>query len=478
MFKQYKGGSYKVFNESDMTEIHEASVYLLEKVGIQVHNERAMQIFADNGATADKENKVVKIPRGMLEDAIDSAPSKVVLCGREEKNDLVLEGTNVYLGTGGTALNTLDIDTGKKRPTEVRDVAGYAKMTDALDNVAFFLINCYANDVSPENEDVNRFFHAFANTSKHVMGGVYTMDGLMAAIEMAEDIAGGKEKLKERPFVSFITLIMSPLKMENTYSDFLIEIAKRGLPVTTPAEPLAGATSPVTMAGTVTINNSESLAGLVLAQLVNKGTPTIYGSVASTINMQSGTYLAGCIESALINVGCAQMAQYYKVPIYGTSGMSDSKVVDAQAGYESANTNMIVALSGCNYIHDAFGVLEFCTTLSYEKMVIDNDAVGMALRAVEGVETNENTIARDVIAEVGPGGHFLDHPHTFENVRKEFYIPTHADRNQRSVWEAEGSKDSYTRANEEAKRILKEHKPLGFSEDMEKSLRSKYKNIK
>ncbi len=478
MFKQYKGGSYKVFSESDMNEIHEASVYLLENVGIQVHNERAMQIFADNGAKVDKENKVVKIPRGMLEDAVDSAPSRVVLCGREEKNDLVLEGTNVYLGTGGTALNTLDVDTGKKRPTGVKDVAGYAKMTDALDNVAFFLINCYAGDVPIEDVDVNRFYHSFANTSKHVMGGIYTMDGLMSVIDMAEEIAGGKEKLKERPFVSFITLIMSPLKMENTYSDFLIEVAKRGLPVTTPAEPLAGATSPVTMAGTVTINNAESLGGLVLAQLVNKGTPTIYGSVASTINMQSGTYLAGCIESALINAGCSQMAQYYKVPIYGTGGMSDSKAVDAQAGYESANTAMIVALAGCNYIHDAFGILEFCVTLSYEKMVVDNDSVGMALRAVEGIETNKDTIARDVIAEVGPGGHFLDHSHTFEHVRKEFYIPTHADRSQRSVWEAEGSKDSFTRANEEAKRILKEHKPLGFSEDMEKVLREKYKGIK
>ncbi len=478
MFKQFKGGSYKVFNDSEIKEVHEASVYLLENVGIQVHNERAMQIFADNGAAVDKANKVVKIPRGMLEDAVDSAPSRVILCGREEKNDLVLEGTNVYLGTGGTALNTLDVDTGKKRPTTVEDVAGYAKMTDALDNVAFFLINCYAGDVSVEDEDVNRFFHSFKNTSKHVMGGIYTMDGLMNVIDMAEEIAGGKDKLKERPFVSFITLIMSPLKMENTYSDFLIEVAKRGLPVTTPAEPLAGATSPVTMAGTVTINNAESLAGVVLAQLVNKGTPTIYGSVASTINMQSGTYLAGCIESALINVGCSQMAQYYKVPIYGTGGMSDSKAVDCQAGYESANTAMLVALSGCNYIHDAFGVLEFCVTLSYEKMVTDNDSVGMALRAVEGVETNENTIAKDVIAEVGPGGHFLDHTHTFENVRKEFYIPSHADRQQRSVWEAEGAKDSYTRANEEAKRILKEHKPFGLSEDMEKQLRDKFKNIK
>ncbi len=478
MYKHYKGGSFKVFSDSDIKQIHEATLYLLEKVGIKIHNKRARQIFADNGASVDSETNIVKIPKGMVEDAIDSNPSKIILCGREEKNDLLLEGTNVHLGTGGTVLNTLDLDTGKKRPTRVDDVAGYAKMTDALDNIAFFVINCYPDDVPTEDVDVNRFYHGLANTSKHVMGGIYTMDGLKSVISMAEDIAGGKEKLKERPFVSFITLMMSPLLMEVDYTDFLIEVASNGLPLTTPSEPLAGANSPVTLAGTITINNAESLGGLILSQLVNKGNPTIYGSTSSIMDMRSGTYMSGAIESALINAGCAQMSHFYKIPMYGTGGMSDSKMVDIQAGYESANTAMVVALSGCNYIHDAFGLLEFCTTLSYEKMVADNDSVGMALRAVKGVETNKDTIATSVIEEVGPAGHYLDKEHTVKHVRNEFYFPSLADRNPRSVWEAEGSKDAFTRAHEEARRILSEHKPLGFSEDMEKKLREKYKGIK
>ena len=360
----------------------------------------------------------------------------------------------------------------------MRDVAGYAKMTDALDNIAFFVINCYPDDVPTEDVDVNRFYHSFANTSKHVMGGIYTMDGLRSVIKMSEDIAGGKDKLRERPFVSFITLMMSPLLMEVTYTDFLIEVAKHGLPLATPSEPLAGANAPVTLAGTITINNAESLGGLILTQLVNKGNPTIYGSTSSIMDMQTGTYVAGCIESALINAGCAQMSQYYKIPMYGTGGMSDSKVVDAQAGYESANTALTVALSGCNFIHDAFGLIEFCNTLSYEKMVIDNDSVGMALRAVKGVETNKETIATDVIEEVGPAGHYLDKEHTFKHVRGEFYIPSLADRKPRSIWESEGSKDATTRAHEKASQILKEHQSLGFTEDMEKYLRENYKGIK
>ncbi len=478
MFKHYKGGSFKVFSEEEVKQVHEATVSLLENVGIKMHNDAARQIFAENGAKVDSESRIVKIPRAMIEDTIDSTPSRIILYGREEKNDLLLEGSNVHLGTGGTVLNTLDIDNGKKRLTEVRDVAGYAKMTDALDNIAFFVINCYPNDVAEEEVDINRFYHAFANTSKHVMGGIYTMDGLKSVIRMAEDIAGGPEKLKERPFVSFITLMMSPLLMEVTYTDFLIEVAKCGLPLATPSEPLAGANSPVTLAGTITLNNAESLGGLILSQLINKGNPTIYGSTSSIMDVRTGTYVAGNIESALINAGCAQMAQHYKIPMYGTGGMSDSKVVDAQAGYESASTAMVVALSGCNYIHDAFGLLEFCTTLSYEKMVVDNDSVGMALRAVKGVEVSEETLATDIIKEVGPGGHFLDHPHTVEHVRKEFYFPKLSDRQQRVVWEEEGSKDTFTRAHEEARRILEKHQPLGFTEDMEKYLREKYTGIR
>lgn len=478
MFKHYKGGSFKVFNDDEIKAVHEATMYLLSKVGVKIHNKTARQIYAEKGAQVDEESHIVKIPQAMVEEAIDLTPSSIVLCGREEKYDLLLEGANVHLGTGGTVLNTLDLDDGKKRPTEVRDVAGYAKITDALDNIAFFVINCYPNDVTEDEVDVNRFYHALANTSKHVMGGIYTMQGLKNVISMAEDIAGGKKNLLERPFISFITLMMSPLLMEVTYTDFLIEVAKYGLPLATPSEPLAGANSPVTLAGTITLNNAESLAGLILTQLINPGNPTIYGSTSSIMDMRTGTYMAGNIESALINAGCAQMAQFYKIPIYGTGGMSDSKVVDAQAGFESANTAMVVALSGCNYIHDAFGLLEFCTTLSYEKMVIDNDSVGMALRAVKGVTVNKETLAVDIIEEVGPGGHFLDHEHTVKHVRDEFYFPQIADRQQRMVWEKGGSKDAFTRAHEEARRLLEEHQPLGFSEDVEKMLREKYKDIK
>lgn len=478
MFQRFKGGSNRIFSESDIKQIHNASVYLMENVGLKMHNPRVRQIFSDSGAVVDDATAIVKIPRTMLEDAVAAAPSRVLLCGREEKNDLVLEGTNTHLGTGGTVLYTLDLETGERRHTEVRDVAGYARMTDALENISFFVINCYPQDVPTESADVNRFYHAMANTSKHVMGGIYTADGLKSVIKLSEDIAGGKTKLLERPFVSFITLIMSPLVMEVTYTDFLIEIVRYGLPVATPSEPLAGATGPVTLAGTITVNNVESLAGLVLAQLIRKGHPTLYGSTASIMDMVSGTYMAGAIESSLINAGLAEMAQHYEVPIYSTGGMSDSKIPDCQAGYESAVTVMLPALAGANYIHDAFGLLEFCSTLSYEKMVIDNEIVGMVLRAVRGIDVSPETVAADIIAEVGPGGNYLSHRHTAAHVRSEFFFPRVANRQVRKDWEASGSSDTAERAQKMARKILAEHRSLGFDEDLEALLRKKHPDIK
>ncbi len=478
MLETVTGGSLKVLKDGDMQEIHQATLDIMEDTGIKVHNKRALEIFASHGAQVDKGKKLVKIPPSMVEDALASTPSSVVLCGREEKYDLHLSKTNTYLGTGGTVLSTLDLETGKKRPTETSDIAGYARLTDSLENIAFFVINCYPDDVEIEDVDVNRFYHSLANTSKHVMGGIYTMKGLKDVISMGEDIAGGKEKLLARPFLSFITLMMSPLVMETDYTDFLIEVAQYGLPIATPSEPLAGATSPVTLAGTITINNIESLAGLILVQLINKGNPTLYGSTSSIMDPRSGIYLSGCIESALINAGCAQMAQYYDIPIYATGGMSDSKVVDCQAGYEKAATALTVALSGANFIHDAAGLLEFCTTLAYEQMVIDNEILGIVLRATRGVEVDSEAIAADVIRSVGPGGNFLAEEHTARNVRKEFFMPKVADRNTRDKWENMGSPDTHTRAREKAQKLLREHKPLGFPEEVEKLLVDRYQGIK
>lgn len=478
MWNTLTGGQLRLLSEKDISSIHQATLEILGEIGIKVKSAKARNIFAANGAIVDQDKEIVKIPKAMLEKAVESAPSKVILYGQEEQYDLVLEKGRTHLGTGGTVLYALDLDTGEKRETNTQDVRDIGRMVDYLDNVAFYVVNTYPKNVPDEDADINRFYWALTNCRKHVMGGMYTMKGLKDAIAIAEQIAGGVDKLRERPFVSFITLMVSPLVMDGTYTDFLIEVVNKGLPLAIPSEPLSGATSPVTLAGTIVLNNAESLAGIILAQLINPGTPVLYGSTSSIMDLKKGYYVAGAIESAMVNAGLAQMAQYYQIPMYGTGGMSDSKTNDVQAGYESALTGMTVALSGCDYIHDAVGLLEMCQVFSYEKMVADSEIIGNIFRVMKGIEVSDKTLAVDRLKEIGPAGNFLADTHTMEHFRNEFFFPEVSDRSTRIAWEDAGSLDTATRTRAMVREILSEHKPGLVNKELRSQLRKEFPGIK
>jgi len=478
MYPALNGSQLRLFNDSQVNSIHEGVVRLLEEVGMKVTSKQAFNIFEKGGAMVDPATEIVKIPRAMLEEAIKTAPSKIVIHGRNEKHDVVLEKNRVHFGTGGTVMYALDFETGERRVTNTKDVRDLARLVDTLENIAFYVIHTYPGDVPEEDVDVNRFYWAVTNTTKPIMGGMYTMKGLREAIKISEMVAGGADKLRERPFVSFITLMVSPLVMDGHYTDFLIEVAQKGLPLAVPSEPLAGATSPVTLASTITINLAETLAGLTLAQLVNPGTPTLIGTTSSIMDMRLGTYAAGAIESSLINAGVAQMAQYYDLPLYATGGQSDSKLNDSQAGYESACQAMTLGLSGANWIHDSAGLLENCTTVSYEKTVIDNEILGNVLRVLKGVEVNEETLAIDLIKSEGPAGNFLASPHTAEHFRSEFFIPKVSDRLNRITWKEKGSLDAQARAHIIAEEILKTHRAEPIDPQIREEIRKMFPGIK
>jgi trimethylamine--corrinoid protein Co-methyltransferase len=286
------------------------------------------------------------------------------------------------------------------------------------------------------------------------MGGVYTVEGVRNVIRMAEIIAGSPEKLRKRPFISMVACNISPFKLDQSYGQLAMEVAKQGIPVVVPAEPLCGATAPITLAGNLVVLNVDTLIGVMLTQLVNPGTPVLYGSVASITDMRDMKYLSGAIEMGLLNAGAAQMARFYNLPLYSTAGMSDSKINDTQAGYESALTGLLVALAGGNFIHDAAGFIEFCMTASYDKLVIDNEIIGMVMRAVEGIQVNDETLAFDVLKKAGPGGHFVSNRHTRKFMRTELYQPQLSDRNNRQDWEREGAKSAQARATEIVGEIL------------------------
>jgi trimethylamine--corrinoid protein Co-methyltransferase len=452
--KGLDGGSFKLLTDDSILKIHQTAMQVIEEVGFEVQSEMALELFEGVGARVDWGKHLVRLNKDKVEELIQAAPSEIKLCGQDETNDIILGGRRVYAGTGGTALYVYDPAVNQKRQASLEDLRCIARLVDKLDNIHFFLLPTYPNELPLEQVDMNRFFAGLNNTTKHIMGGVYTLDGAEQVIRMAEIVAGSAEKLRQRPLISMIACIISPLRIDKTYGDMIVTIARSGIPVACPAEPLCGATSPVTIAGTLVVQTVDTLLGVMLTQIVNPGTPVLFGSVATNTDLRNLNYLAGSVEMGLLNAAGAQMAQFYKLPFYATGGMTDSKTLDAQSGYESALTNLLCALSGANFIHDAAGLMEFAMTVSYEKYVIDNEILGMVMRAVEGIKVNDDTLAFDLIKQAGPGGNFVASRHTRHFMRSEHYQPSLSDRNSQEEWLHKGGKETWERASEIVKELL------------------------
>ncbi len=436
---------YRPLREADVRRIAEAALEVLARSGMAVYSRTAFDAFRSAGAEADAETRIVRLPRGLVEDAIASNPSSITLYSRDGTCDAVLERNRVHYGTGGTAIFVLDPDTGERRPSTTEDVILNARLSDVLEHVHVFTINVFPNDIKDNDQiDLNRFFHALDNTTKHVMGGLYSMTGCQKVVEMARMIAGDSEPLRAKPFVSFITLIISPFKIDRDYGEITCYLAREGLPVVVPTEPMCGTTAPITLAGSVLTHVAETLGGIALVQCINKGAPGICGSVGSISDLRTMGNLGGPIERAMINAAVAQMAQHFELPLYSTAGTSDAKTVHIQAAYESAMSDLLVAMSGANYIHDAAGLMEFDLTVSYEKLVVDNEILGMCQRVLRGIEVTDETLATGLLLEKGPGEDFLTEEHTVKYMRGEFFMPRLANRDKREALQPDS--DALSRA--------------------------------
>ena len=426
---------YRPLSDADTKRVAEAALDVLARSGVAVYSDTAYRALTAGGGQGDDTTRIVRLPRSMVEDAIASNPSSITLCSRDGRFDCVLEKNRVHYGTGGTAIYVLDPETGKRRPSRTEDVILNARLVEALENIHLFTVNVFPNDVEEKDHiDATRFFHALDNTTKHVMGGIYTMAGCKRVIEMAERIAGGPEALRRRPFISFITLIISPFKIDKDYGDITCYLAGEGLPVVVPTEPICGTTSPVTLASNVLTHVAETLAGITLVQSVRKGAPGICGSVGSITDLRTMAHLGGPIERAMLHAAVAQMAQYFAIPLYSTGGTSDAKEVGIQAAYESAMSSLLVAMSGANYIHDIAGLMEADLTVSYEKLVMDNEILGMCQRVLRGIEVDDDTLATEMLIAKGPAKDYLAEQHTVRYMRSEFYQPRLANREIREAY--------------------------------------------
>ena len=450
--KAFVGGQFKPLSKKDIEKIHETSLRILEEIGVKVSLEEALAVLRKHGAKIDGDR--VRIPPSLVEQALKLVPHKFLMAGREEKQDLFMEDKRVYLGTGGAALTVLDLETGAARPGTLRDLAHLAKLVDALENIHFYLRPCIPQDVPKEVMDVHQFYASLSNTTKNVMGAAQSVQTARDVIEMASMIAGGEEALIRRPFISFVTSWMiSPLHFATETTRVLLEVTKHKIPVALSSAPMAGSTSPVTLAGSLAQVHAEQLSGIVLTQLANPGSPVLYGAIPSMADFKGMTYVGGGIEFGLMNAAISQMAQSIRVPNYNSAGLTDSKIPDIQAGYEKAYSICLCVLAGSNYIHHAAGMLESMRAIAYEQYVIDDEIIGMALRLLRGIQVDDETLGLEPLREVGPSGNFLSSMHTVKFMRQEYFRQRVGDRQAREAWEKQGALDGRERARQKAKEI-------------------------
>ncbi len=462
----------ELLSNDEVQMIHATSIKVLEKIGVEIENENAMKIFAEAGAHVDSEKKRVLISEELVKEALEKVPSEVRLFGFDGKHDLVFAEKNVYFNPGSTALYMLDRETMKMRRPVSKDFADFVRLTDYLEYIQAQSTAMTVSDVSDSVVDRFRFYVILKNSVKPIIAGAFTIEGLYDMKHMLEIVVGGEEVLRKRPCLLMDVCPSPPLKWSKMTSQNLIDSAKFDIPIEIIPAPQLGSTAPATLAGLLVQHNAEFLSGLVMSQLVNAGVPVIYSGSPSLMDMRYGTGCVGNIEVAMLSAGYAQIARAYGIPSGAYLGISETKIIDAQTGLESANGLIIGTLAGINCITGP-GMLGFENCQSFEKLVIDNEICGMALRMVKDIIVNDETLAFELIKKVGPGGHFLSEKHTLKWFQTEEYLSSLViDKISKPKWESTGAKDTMKRAGELVDRILAAHHPKPLTPDKEKELDS------
>ena len=462
---------FQILSREDIHRIHLAGLSILEDVGVAVYDDHCLDLLSRSGATVNEKTKIALIPERLVDEAVRSTPSRIQLHARNPKYDVTLEGKRVHFTARGPNVpKIIDIDSGARRDPTNRDVGDLARLADRLENIHVYGGITTTTDVPAKVADVHRFAITFNNTEKVVFDGAQGKVNAQAFIRMAAAVVGSIEELRKRPLILGFGCPVPPLQHPADSLDWLVEFAKNKLPYCSVSEPMGGASAPVTLAGGLVVMNAEILSGIVIAQLVNRGTPIIYGATPFPIDMKTGALLSATPEVGLTSAVSTQLAQYYGIPSF-TECTPDTKVVDAQAVFESAPI-FAPAMAGCNLI-GAAGLIESGLTASYEQMVLADEFLDIIHRLMQGLEVTEETLAVDVIKKVGPGGQFLSNPHTRIHAMTELWSPKLIDRQSLGKWKEMGAKTMEDRAKERAKEILRTHKPP----PLEKSVQNEISEI-
>ncbi len=452
----------RMLTDAQLEEIHFASLEIMRHTGMRVLETECLELLQNAGCTVTNES-LVRFPAAVVEDAIRSAPSRIVLCSREAEPALHLEGHRSYFGTGSDLPNTIDLETGERRTSLLSDVEKSARLVDSLPNLDFVMSAALPSDVPAKTSDRHSFCAMVKNTTKPIVFTAWDERGISDIIKMAQTIAGGRESLASGPFLLAYLEPTSALQHTSDALRKLLVMVDQGLPIVYSPGAVEGASVPVTSAGSLALGNAECLTGLVIAQLRRKGTPFLFGSGNGPLDMRTMVATYGSPEYMLHCLGMAELAHHlYKLPVWGFAGCSDSKTPDVQAGIESGMWVLWSALIGANLVHDV-GYLESGLTGAHEMIVLGDEVIGLVRRLLKGIPLNPATFALDVIDQLGPGGDYITAPHTTEHYRSVWY-PRVLDRRPYGSWAGAGRPTAAGRARDEARERLAQHKPKPLPE--------------
>jgi len=443
-----------MMGEEDCHRLHAASCRILERTGIRVYHEPALQLFRQAGAHVDGD--LVKIPADLVDAAIRTVPSSFTLYRRGGAvASCVLDGERVYFGPGSDTLRYLDPRTGVRRDFMMVDIGECMRLVDALPELSFVMSIGIPRDVPTERYFRYQFSAMLRNTTKPSVVVCNDLADIEAIAAMAAAVAGGMDALSAAPTFLVYSEPTTPLSHSLEAVDKLLFCARHRIPVTHSPAPMIGGTAPITIAGAVALGNAEMLSGLVMHQLTNPGAPFLYGHGTHHLDMKEMISVYGAPEFQLARVMAAEMGHFYKLPVWGYSAHSDSTVLDEQAAIDAQFSIQTALLAKTNLNHDV-GYLEAGLANSPELMVLANELITMNRVFTQGVSFDDDALAVDVIDEVGPGGQFLSHDHTMRHWRN-LWTPALFDRQRLEPWMEKGSKNMRTRIREATLALLGSH---------------------
>ncbi|MDJ1015921.1 MAG: trimethylamine methyltransferase family protein [Paracoccaceae bacterium] len=470
------GGQYRPLADPELRAIFDTALRLLAELGMGEVPDRLRDDLVSAGAI-ETDNARLLLPRELIEDAVAAAAKTFVLHGRNEARSIEVGGERVHFGTGGAAVQTLDLDTGLYRPSTLKDLHDFTRLQDTLGNVSWFTRCCVATDIEDNFDlDVNTVYALMRNTTKPVATSFTMAEHVAPIVQMLDIVAGGDGAFSKRPFLkAHISPVISPMRFGEDAVDVVYACIEQNIPLSCITAAQSGATAPATLAGFLAQSLAETLASLAMVHVIRPGHPMIFSNWPLVIDLRTGAFAGGGGEIAVLNAASAQLSNWLGLPSGVAASMTDAKAVDAQYGVEKGMTALAAGLAGGNLVYESSGMTASLLGASFEAFVIDDEMHAAIYRTLRGIEVTDETLGFDAIREAVLGeGHFLGHAQTYAAMERDYFYPQLADRDAPVTWAEKGAPDIWQRAREKARDILQSHWPEYLTREQDAAIRASF----